>query len=58
METALAALAEWEGVSKQEVIRRALLDRYARSDRRARLDAISDEMLERWGDVLDRLGKS
>jgi predicted transcriptional regulator len=30
LETALTALAEAEGTSRQEVVRRAVLDRYAR----------------------------
>lgn len=58
LDRVLTELAEQEGISRQEVIRRAVLDRYQRDQRRARLDAISNEMLDRWGDVLDRLGKA
>jgi predicted transcriptional regulator len=56
LERALTALAETEGLSRQEVIRRAVLDRYAQSERQARVADSSQRMVERWGDVLDRLG--
>lgn len=58
LETALTALAEAEGASRQEVIRRAVLDRYERRGHRARVEAGSERMLNRWGDVLDRLGRA
>ena len=58
LDAALTALAKAEGISKQEGVGRAVLERYAFSSRRDKLDAISQEMLERWGDVLDRLGRS
>lgn len=56
LEQALAALAESEGLSRQEVIRRAVLERYDRSAHRARVEASTDRLRERWSDVLDRLG--
>lgn len=56
LERALAALAESEGLSRQEVMRRAVLERYQRAGHRARVDDSSQRMLERWADVLDRLG--
>jgi len=56
LERALTALAETEGLSRQEVIRRAVLARYAQSERQARVADSSQRMVERWGDVLDRLG--
>jgi predicted transcriptional regulator len=56
LEAALAALAQVEGASRQEIIRRAVLERYKRQEHRARVAETTDEMLERWGDVLDRLG--
>ena len=56
LERALAALAESEGLSRQEVIRRAVLERYERSGHRARVEASADKLIDRWGDVLDRLG--
>jgi hypothetical protein len=56
LEQALAALSESEGLSRQEVIRRAVLDRYERAGHRARVAASADKLIDRWGDVLDRLG--
>lgn len=56
LDAALAALAEAEGLSRQEVIRRAVLERYDRAGHRGRVQAGTDQMIERWGDVLDRLG--
>ncbi|WP_244931790.1 CopG family transcriptional regulator [Nocardioides sp. W7] len=58
LDRVLTELAELEGLSRQEVVRRAVLEKYERDGRRARVDAVSNEMLERWGDVLDRLGKA
>ena len=57
MEEALTALAQAEGASRQEIIRRAVLDRYESRGHRARVAAGSARMLNRWGDVLDRLGR-
>lgn len=56
LEAALAALAEAEGTSRQEIVRRAVLERYARSGHVARVQESSARLKERWGDVLDRLG--
>jgi predicted transcriptional regulator len=56
LEGALTALAAAEGTSRQEVIRRAVLERYERSSHVARVDESSDRLIERWSDVLDRLG--
>lgn len=56
MERALTALSHAEGASRQEVIRRAVLDRYERQGHRARVEASSERLTRRWGDVLDRLG--
>ena len=56
LEQALDALAASEGLSRQEVIRRAVLERYERSGHRERVDASADKLVERWGDVLERLG--
>lgn len=56
LDAALTELAEREGISKQEVVRRAVLEKLAATDRRERLERVADEMLDRWGDVLDRLG--
>lgn len=56
LERALDALVEAEGLSRQEVIRRAVLERYERAGHRARVDGSTTRMRDRWGDVLDRLG--
>lgn len=56
LERALAALSEKEGLSRQEIIRRSVLERYERSEHVERVAEASDRMLERWGDVLERLG--
>jgi len=56
LEDALDALAESEGISKQEIIRRAVLDRYERAGHHGRVDSSAKRMSERWGDVLERLG--
>jgi predicted transcriptional regulator len=56
LERALAALTESEGLSRQEVIRRAVLDRYERAGHRVRVEDSAQRMIDRWGDVLDRLG--
>ncbi len=56
LERALAALAESEGVSKQEVIRRAVLEKHEQTNRRLRLDVIVSDLLVEYEDALDRLG--
>ena len=56
LEAALTALAASEGISRQEVIRRAVLERYDRAGHAARVQDATDRLIERWGDVLDRLG--
>lgn len=55
LERALDALVESEGLSRQEIIRRAVLERYHRAGHAQRVNDSTDRMLERWGDVLDRL---
>ncbi len=58
VEQALDELTKAEGLSRQEVIRRAVLERYERAGHARRVDVSADRMLERWGDVLDRLGSA
>ncbi|MEX0428947.1 CopG family transcriptional regulator [Nocardioides sp. DS6] len=58
LDEALATLAESEGISKQEVVRRAVLEKLARSERRGRVDAIAQQVMADYADALDRLGKS
>lgn len=57
MEAALDALVELEGVSRQEVIRRSIVDRYERTVHRGRVAEGTQRLAERWGDVLERLGR-
>jgi hypothetical protein len=56
LDRVLTELAEAEGVSRQEIIRRSVLERYERAGHAGRVAAATDRMTERWGDVLDRLG--
>ncbi|HUY17301.1 MAG TPA: CopG family transcriptional regulator [Acidimicrobiales bacterium] len=58
MERALTELSNAEGTSRQEVIRHAVLDRYVRSQHRAHVVAATAEMMDRWGDVIERLSKT
>jgi predicted transcriptional regulator len=57
LEKALDALVASEGGSRQEVIRRAVLDRFDRSNRTARIDDVLTEQLPRYKEALDRLGQ-
>ena len=56
LEEALASLSKAEGISRQEIIRRAVLERYERSGHSSRVDSSAKRMAARWGDVLQRLG--
>jgi|GEM_PF-272419 len=58
MEEALTALAAAEGASRQEIIRRAVIERYERSGHAARVAGATEKMQSRWGDVLERLSKT
>lgn len=56
LDAALAALADAEGLSKQDVVRKAVLELHARTLHKERVSASSARMRERWEQVLDRLG--
>ncbi|WP_100497717.1 ribbon-helix-helix domain-containing protein [Geodermatophilus chilensis] len=56
LERALTALAAAEGISRQEVVRRAVLERYEREGHAARVRESSTRLIDKWGDVLHRLG--
>ena len=58
LEHALTALAEAEGTSRQDVIRKAVLERYARSDHRTRVDLIASEVMDEYAETIERLGKA
>ena len=57
LEHALSTLATTEMISRQEVIRRAVLERYARAGHARRVDESANRLHETWGDVLERLGQ-
>jgi predicted transcriptional regulator len=56
LDSALTALAAAEGASRQEIIRRAVLDRYERRGHAVRVQESSSRMIDKWADVLERLG--
>lgn len=56
LEQALNVLCEKQGLSRQEVIRRAVLEQLERSGHREQVDMAAERAIARWGDVLDRLG--
>jgi predicted transcriptional regulator len=56
LDAALTALAEAEGLSRQEVIRRAVLERWAHLEHQELVAASSSRLREEWADVLHRLG--
>ena len=58
LERALEALAATESLSKQEIIRRAVLERYERSQHQRVVADATDRMVERWGAVIERLGSA
>ena len=55
-EAALAFLAERDGGSKQEVVRRAVVERAARLGHHDRVAALSATAKADWADTLHRLG--
>ncbi|TVR28235.1 MAG: CopG family transcriptional regulator [Nitriliruptor sp.] len=54
--SAHTGLVEREGLSRRELIRRAVLEGYERAGHCSRVDDSAQRMADRWGDVLDRLG--
>ncbi|CAM05724.1 ribbon-helix-helix protein, CopG family [Saccharopolyspora erythraea] len=52
----LAELAAAEGRSKQEVVRSALAERWARQQKEQRLDDVMQRVLPRYRGLLERLG--
>ena len=56
-DAALTKLAKAEGVSKNEAALRAILDRARRDTRREQIEAATDDIVERYGPLLDRLGQ-
>jgi hypothetical protein len=58
MENAGTTLAAADGASRQEIVRRAVLDRYERSGQLARVEVGTSRVADRWADVLERLGNA
>ncbi|KAA2251179.1 ribbon-helix-helix protein, CopG family [Solihabitans fulvus] len=54
----LVELAEAEGRSKQEVVRLALADRWARLHKEEQLGEVLGRVLPRYQSLLDRLGSA
>ena len=57
LEAALELLVREEGLSRQEIIRRAVLERAEKASRRQRLADLTDEALAEWSETLERLGR-
>ncbi len=58
LERALDELVAEEGLSRQEIVRRAVLERHERAGHTRKVDDSTSRMTERWGDVLGRLCSS
>jgi len=56
LEAALDALSAAEGLSRQEIVRRAVLDRLRQSVHDDRVRESTERLAKRWAEVLDRLG--
>jgi predicted transcriptional regulator len=56
LESALQSLVEAEGISRQEVVKRAVLELAQRRGHTQRVTRSADALAERWSDVLHRLG--
>ncbi len=56
LETALDELTSESHLSRQEVVRRAVLEMRERTSHRANVQIATELMMERWGDILQRLG--
>jgi uncharacterized protein (DUF1778 family) len=54
----LHVLAEREGISQHEAVRRAIVDQARRLILADRVDATTDRVLDRYADLLDRLARS
>jgi uncharacterized protein (DUF1778 family) len=54
----LKALSEAQGVSMHEAALRAIRQMAREAGHSVRVTQASDEMFERWSDVLDRLGEA
>jgi len=57
VDRALDELTQLEGLSKQEILRRAILERADKARQAAAFQAAADKAIDRWSEVLDRLAK-
>jgi len=57
LDAALDRLAAAEGRSRQDVIRRLVLERANQLDRQARLREVSQQGLKKWADVYEQLAE-
>lgn len=55
LEKALDALVAAEGGSRQEIIRKAVIDYASRRNLHVEVESIGRENLEEWGEVFERL---
>ena len=58
LDAALTLLAEKEGISKQQVLRQAVLRWADEADHRRRVDSAAARVLVDYAETLDRLGKA
>jgi len=56
LECAFQALVKAHGVSRQEIVKRAVLQLAQREGHTERVSASADALADRWSDVLHRLG--
>ena len=56
LDAALSELSEKLRLSKQEVVRRSVLELHERQGHRARVDAVAAGVIVDYGEALDRLG--
>lgn len=56
-DAALTRLADAEGVSKNEAAQRAILERDSRDNRREQIQRLTDDVVKRYGPLLDRLAE-
>ncbi len=56
LDAALTRLSQERGISKQEVVRRAVLDLAERDRHRSRVGEVADAAIEQYAEALHRLG--
>ncbi len=56
LDAALTRLSKERGISKQEVVRQAVLETAERDGHRARVGEIADAAMEQYAEALHRLG--